>query len=158
MLSPGRAHSVVSQRSLGRVVAPSGHDTKIVSRPKPLLRALHAVSHTVSQRCVALATARIAALLRRITRRWAPYRSRVVTQGRLSPHDTKFVSRLTPSGQAMRTRAAARPERKLAVSQGLLAVSWPCRDALLAVLWPPCSTPNPAVSRYNLLYRDPSQN
>ena len=91
-----------------------------------------------------------------------PYRRallRCIAIQKVAPsHNTKFVSRLTPSGQAMLARATARPAPKPALSQGLLAVLWPCHDALLAVSWPPCCAPSPAVSQYNLLYRDPVQN
>ena len=50
-------------------------------------------------------------------------------------HNTKFVSRLTPSGQAMRARATARPARKSALSQGLLAVLWSCRGRVMTRCW-----------------------
>ena len=72
-------------------------------------------------------------------------------------HNTKFVSRLTPIGQAMRAHVAARPAGRLALSQGLLAVSQGRFAKLLAVSWPPATRPCALVSRYNLLYRDPAQ-
>ena len=144
------AYTVVSQCYCLR---PPVTIQKIVVRLNPyrahcaLCRASCRACRSVPEPCRRALLRCITALLRRI-----------VTQKVRPSHDTKFVSRLTPNGQAMRARAAACPACRPAVSQGLLAVSWSCRDVLLAVSWPPCCAPSPAVSRYNLLYRDPAQN
>ena len=140
-----RTHTSVSR-------APSGHDTKTVSRLNSC-RAHYALCHeraqpyrrpcrstllpcrsavsqhaaAVSQHAGAVSQRCIAALLRHI-----------VTQTVAPDHDTKFVSQLTPWLGHHLARALLAPARKPALSWPLLAVSRP----LLAVSWPPAACPS----------------
>ena len=78
----------------------------------------------------------------------------ITSQTVASSDEINFVSRLNPC-QAMHARALPHAlMRRPAVSW----LCWPCRGAvsqgLLAVSWPLCCTPQCPVSRYNPLYHD----
>ena len=157
-LRPSRVHSAVSQLALGRVVARTGavswsclavsqrtltmsrahaavsqtpdHDTNFVSQHRPLPRAAARVaaplclvvgcSYAVSQRCCSVSRHQMVA----------------------PSHDTNFVSQLT-AGKAMHACACRSPLRAGRPCSG---PCWPCRRAvsqgLLAVSWPPSARPS----------------
>ena len=184
---PRRALGAVSWLPFGRVAARTGRVADCVARARaPCRRPLR--SRYKNCITTQTSARRVAALLHHVTGRScvvshgapAPCR-RALLRCIVAPsvlcrdarppscHDTndRIVTHL--SGQAMCARSAASPERRPVVSQVflavswschdmLLALSWPCHDVLLAISWPPCCAPSPALSRYNLLYRDPAHN
>ena len=75
---------------------------------------------------------------------------RIATQKVTLSHDTNHCIMTHPQ----RPVHARMNARRLAVSQGLLVVSWGHVAGLLAVSWPPAACPSCSVSRYSLLYRD----
>ena len=82
--------------------------------------------------------------------------SRAVSRPKSCLSDTiQHLYRDSPASQAVRMRALL---YALAHGQPCRGLCWPCCGAvsqgLLAMSWPPCCTPRRPVSRYNALYHD----
>ena len=152
-LRPGRAHSTVSWRTGRRVAArtgraaamlpsPPGHDTKNCITTQSLSRALRVVSRAlphVSQRSCAVSQGAA-----------TPYRSLAAsycdTKGHPQPRYKICIATHPQRPSHARARSAARPAPRQVVSQGLLAISWPCRSPTTTCRGVPLHAPASRVS------------
>ena len=142
MVVPGRVAGCVAAhtgrvtdcvaRARCRVIAPSGHDTKTISRPKSCRMSCRA--------CCCACRSTLAPCRKALLRHIAALLLHIATQ-RTPPATIQHFYRDSPASQTVRALSHV-----LVHGQPCRGPCWPCRGAvlqgLLAVSWPPAANPS----------------